>query len=191
VTDHRHIDGGVPPAQAAGTPAAAGGEPAPEPAAVSVEDYELLVRERDEYLDALQRLKAEFENYRKRVERDRQAMADGAVRDLVVHLLPVIDNLERAIEALGQQGHAVGSGVEMVRAQLVAALEARGLDEIPADGLPFDPTVHEAVSSHPTADHPEGTVVHVAAKGYRLADAVVRPARVVVASPPAGEDDAS
>ena len=191
MTDHRHIDGGVPPAQVEGTPAAAGGEPAPEPAAISVEDHELVCAERDQYLDALQRLKAEFENYRKRVERDRQAMADAAVRDLVAQLLPVIDNLERAIEALGQQGEAVGSGVEMVRAQLVAVLEARGLDEIDAHGLPFDPTVHEAVSSHPTTDHPEGTVVHVAAKGYKLEDTVVRPARVVVATAPPEEGDQS
>jgi molecular chaperone GrpE len=185
------MDGGVPPAQPEGTAAGAGGAPAPEPAAVSAEAYELVSAERDQYLDALQRLKAEFENYRKRVERDRRAMATAAVRDLVAQLLPVIDNLERAIEALGHEGRAVSSGVEMVRAQLVGLLESNGLDEIDAHGLPFDPTVHEAVSSHPTADHPEGTVVHVAAKGYKLEDTVVRPARVVVATAPPEEGDQS
>lgn len=143
--------------------------------------------ERDEYLDALQRLKAEFDNYRKRVERDREAQQKAGVRDFVAELLPVIDNLERAVEALGGVGAPIVAGVEMVRGQLTGLLAGRGVEEIAAHAAAFDPEVHEAVAQHPTHDHPEGTVVHVAEKGYRIGDAVIRPAKVVVASRPPSE----
>lgn len=143
-----------------------------------------VVAERDEYLDALQRLKAEFDNYRKRVDRDREAQQRAGVRDLVAELLPVIDNLERAVEALGGAGASIVAGVEMVRGQLTGLLAGRGVQEIAALAAAFDPEVHEAVAQHPTEEHAEGTVVHVAEKGYRIGDTVIRPAKVVVAAPP-------
>ena len=143
-----------------------------------------VVAERDEYLDALQRLKAEFDNYRKRVDRDREAQQAAGVREFVAELLPVIDNLERAVEALGGAGTPIVAGVDMVRGQLTGLLAGRGVQEIAAHAAAFDPEVHEAVAQHPTVEHAEGTVVHVAEKGYRIGDTVIRPAKVVVAAPP-------
>lgn len=155
---------------------------------VAGEDHDKVVAERDEYLDALQRLKAEFDNYRRRVDRDRELQHHAGVRDLVGELLPVIDNLERAIAALGGGGDQIVAGVEMVRGQLAGLLFGRGVEEIQAHRTAFDPTVHEAVAQHPTDEHDEGTVVHVAEKGYRLGQTVLRPAKVVVAArPPVGE----
>ncbi len=160
-----------------------------EPAApdVPVAEHSRVVAERDEYLDSLQRLKAEFDNYRRRVERDRELQHHSGVRDLVGELLPVIDNLERAVAALGGAGNQIVAGVEMVRGQLAGLLTGRGVQEIPAQSAPFDPTIHEAVAQHPTDEHDEGTVVHVAEKGYRLGEAVLRPAKVVVAARPAAD----
>jgi len=154
-------------------------------------DHAKLTAERDQYLDALQRLKAEFDNYRKRVDRDREAQQVSAVRDLVAELLPVIDNLERAIanspdDAATEQ---ILTGVEMVRTQLRGVLSGRGVHEIEADGSVFDPEVHDAVAQHPSDEHDEGTVVHVLERGYRLGETVIRPAKVVVAAPPPGGSD--
>ncbi len=138
--------------------------------------------ERDQYLDALQRLKAEFDNFRKRNDRERQSIATGATREVVRGLLPVMDNLERAVAALGDQGEQIVAGLEMVRGQLAGLLAGHGVEEIPASGEQFDPTVHEAIASTPSPDHPEGTVIEVIEKGYRQADHVLRPTRVVIAS---------
>ncbi len=139
--------------------------------------------ERDEYLDALQRLKAEFDNYRRRSERDRQAAADGAAREVVRGLLPVMDNLERAVAALGGQGEAIVAGVEMVRGQLAGVLAGHGVAEIPAgDEAQFDPNVHEAIAQVPVPGQPAGRIVEVVEKGYTHADFVLRPTKVVVAA---------
>ena len=163
-------------------------EEAPVAAAVPADEHDRVVAERDEYLDALQRLKAEFDNYRRRVDRDREIQQHSGVRDLVGELLPVIDNLERAIVALGGAGDQIVAGVEMVRGQLAGLLTGRGVHEIHAHREPFDPTVHEAVAQHPTDEHDEGTVVHVTEKGYRLGESVLRPAKVVVAARPAASE---
>jgi molecular chaperone GrpE len=140
-----------------------------------------LTAERDEYLDALQRLKAEFDNYRKRNERERQVVALAGVREVVRDLLPVVDNLERAVVALGDEGGQVVAGLEMVRGQLAGLLAGHGVEEIDAQGQPFDPTMHEAIAQVPS-DHPGGTIVEVVEKGYRHVDQVLRPTRVVVAA---------
>ncbi len=163
--------------------------PAPEAGADGPEggDQDDLARvsaERDEYLDQLQRTRADFDNYRKRVERERPLLAEAGVRDLVAELLPVLDDLERALEALvaaGDRGaEGIVAGVDMVKQQLSALLVGRGVEEIPAEGLLFDPNVHEAVQGVPSPAHPEGTVVAVVERGYRMSDSVIRPARVVV-----------
>ena len=166
--------------------------PAPEAGAQGSEgeahdqndDLTRVSAERDEYLHQLQRTRADFDNYRKRVERERPMLAEAGVRDLVGELLPVLDNLERALEALvaaGDQGaQGIVAGVEMVKQQLGALLVGRGVHEIPAEGQAFDPTVHEAVQGVPSQEHPEGTVVAVVERGYRMSDTVIRPARVVV-----------
>ncbi len=152
---------------------------------VDADTYATVLAERDQYLDALQRLKAEFDNYRKRVDRDREAQHLAGVRQLCGDLLPVVDNLERALASA--QGAEVGQivvGVEMVRGQLASLLGGRGVEEIAAHSALFDPNVHEAVAQHPSDEHDEGTVVHVLEKGYRIGDTVIRPAKVVVAAPP-------
>jgi molecular chaperone GrpE len=160
-------------------------EQAPAPAEQNgSEELARAEAERDEYLDALQRLKAEFENYRRRTERDRLAVVEAAQREVVRGLLPVMDNLERAVAALGDQGAEIVAGLEMVRGQLAALLTGHGVEEIAAHGEAFDPNVHEAVAQVPSAEHPDGAVVEVIEKGYRVSDHVLRPSRVVVASVP-------
>ena len=157
-------------------------EPAPAPTGGESAADEV-TRQRDEYLDALQRTKAEFDNYRKRAERDRQAAAAGAAREVVRSLLPIIDNLERAVAALGDQGEAIVAGVDMVRNQLVTTLAGHGVAEIPAAiDTAFDPNLHEAIAQIPAPDHPAGSIVEVVEKGYVHAEIVLRPTKVVVAA---------
>lgn len=140
-----------------------------------------VAKERDEYLDALQRLKAEFDNYRKRVARDQQELAARAHERLVVQLVPVLDDLERALEAAAQHEEAtLEEGVALVHRALADALAREGLAEIATDGQ-FDPHTQEALLKQPSqAD--EGTVIQVLQKGYTLGDRVLRPARVIISA---------
>jgi molecular chaperone GrpE len=132
-------------------------------------------------LDDLRRLAAEFDNYRKRVARDQEAFAQRAAEGLVKELLPVLDDLERALEAAEQhQEAALEDGVRLVHRSLVDALRRQGLTEIATDG-PFDPHVHEALLSQPS-EAPEGDVIQVLQKGFELGERVLRPARVVVSA---------
>ena len=145
------------------------------------ERIEALERERDEYLDTLQRLKADFDNYRKRSEREQSDRAASASARLVKELLPVLDDLERALEAASQHEEAkLEEGVRLVHRSLLGLLAREGLAEIETHG-PFDPNVHEALLAQPAEDAKPGSVLQVLQKGYRLGDRVLRPARVVVA----------
>lgn len=148
----------------------------------SLEDrLQALEAERDEYLNDLQRVAAEFENYRKRAAREQADFATRAAERLVKELLPVLDDLERALEAAAAHEEAkLEEGVQLVQRALAAALKREGLVEIAADG-PFDPHVHEALLSRLVEDAEPGTVLAVLQKGYRLGDRVLRPARVIVA----------
>src|SRR6266516_1663926 len=147
----------------------------------TVPDVAELVRERDEYLDSLQRLKAEFDNFRKRSERDQRQRAALAGERLVKELLPVLDDLERALEAANEHEEAkLEDGVRLVHRSLADALAREGLKEIATDGR-FDPHTQEALLSQPS-EADEGAVIQVLQKGYRLGDRVLRPARVVVAA---------
>jgi molecular chaperone GrpE len=150
------------------------------------EQVAALETERDEHLNDLKRVAAEFENYRKRVLRDQESLVARAHERLVRELLPVLDDLERALAAAEEHEEAkLEEGVRLVHRELAAALEREGLAEIETNGV-FDPHVHEALLSKPS-DADEGSVLEVAQKGYRLGDRVLRPARVVVAAP--REDD--
>jgi molecular chaperone GrpE len=136
----------------------------------------------EEHLDDLKRLAAEFDNYRKRAARDQQQLVARAHERLVKELLPVLDDLERALEAAEQHEEAkLEEGVGLVHRALEAALEREGLAEVETDGK-FDPHVHEALLSQPS-EAEEGSVIEVLQKGYKLGDRVLRPARVVVAAP--------
>jgi molecular chaperone GrpE len=143
-----------------------------------------LAAQRDKYLELAQRTQADFENYRKRAARDAASAGERAKAGLVRELLPVLDNLERALDtAVHDDGEAspVVEGVRLVRADLVGVLERSGVEAFDPSGEAFDPTVHEALSTRPAEDgvHP-GVVVDVVEKGYRLNDTVLRPARVIV-----------
>jgi molecular chaperone GrpE len=136
---------------------------------------------RVEYLHDLKRLAADFENYRKRVVRDQEALVARAHERLVKDLLPVLDDLERALVAAAEHEEAkLEEGVRLVHRELQSVLAREGLAEIETNGR-FDPHVHEALLAQPS-DREEGSVIEVAQKGYRLGDRVLRPARVVVAA---------
>ena len=142
--------------------------------------------QRDEYLDDLRRVAADFENFRKRAARDQENLVARAHERLVKELLPVLDDLERALEAAAEHEEAkLEEGVRLVGRQLRQTLEKEGLEEIETDGH-FDPHVHEALLSQPS-EAEDGAVIQVLQKGYRLGDRVLRPARVVVSQ---GTEDA-
>jgi molecular chaperone GrpE len=137
--------------------------------------------ERDEYLELAQRVKADFENYRKRALRDQERLVAHAHERLVRELLPILDDLERALEAAERHEEAaLVDGVKLVQKSLRKALEKEGLAEIETEGT-FDPHVHEAMLTQPGNGAESGSVIEVVQRGYRLGDKVVRPARVIVA----------
>jgi len=167
------------------------------------QELEAVTAERDERLSDLQRVAADFDNYRKRALRDQESLVARAHERLVKELLPVLDDLERALEAATQHGSRSGTGkagafandrlrqayaeeakleegVRLVHRNLAEALVREGLCEIETNGR-FDPHVHEALLSQPS-EAEEGSVVDVVQKGYRLGDRVLRPARVVVSA---------
>ena len=147
-----------------------------------VDEVAALRKERNELVDTLQRVQAEFDNFRKRAARDQQNLVARAHERLVKELLPVLDDLERALEAAEAHEEAkLEEGVALVTRSFADVLRREGLEEVPTDGK-FDPHVHEALLSQPS-EAEEGSVIEVLQKGYRLGDRVLRPARVVVAGP--------
>ena len=142
-----------------------------------------LAAERDKYLELAQRTQADFENYRKRAAKEAAAAGSRAKAGLVRELLPVLDNLERALQLAGNgggNGDAFVEGVRLVHADLIGVLQRSGVESFDPSGEPFDPTLHEALSTRPEDGAHPGTVVEVVEKGYRLNDTILRPARVVV-----------
>lgn len=148
-----------------------------EELAAVAEELEATRRERDDYLDGMRRMKAEFDNSRKRLEREKVRMLEAASEGLIRDLLPVLDNLDRALESEGD----IRDGVRATRDQLVALLGQQGLTPIVSDGQSFDPNVHEAVMGQPSEEHEEGTVLQTFERGYVLNGKPIRPAKVVVA----------
>jgi molecular chaperone GrpE len=148
-----------------------------EEALVPLAEFEAVSAERDQYLDSLRRLKAEFDNSRKRQERERTRILESASEKLVQELLPVLDNLDRALESEGD----IREGVVATRGQLAEVLANEGLLPVASDGQPFDPNVHEAVMGQPSDEHEEGTVLQTFQRGYLLNGRAIRPAKVVVA----------
>jgi molecular chaperone GrpE len=141
------------------------------------DELESAREERDAYLDSMRRMKAELENSRKRQERERARLVQLASERLVRELLPVLDNLERALEVEGD----IREGVRATREQLFAALEREGLAPVASDGESFDPAIHEAVMGQPSDEHEEDTVIMTLERGYVLNGKPIRPAKVVVA----------
>jgi molecular chaperone GrpE len=141
--------------------------------------------ERDQYLDLAQRTRAEFENYQKRNQREREQERQYWAKEFVLDILPVLDNLERATAAAAQAGEKgpLVQGVAMVHQQFLDLLKRYGVSRIEAEGQPFDANRHQALVQQPTADKPANTVLHVVEQGYLHHDRVLRPAKVVVAQP--------
>lgn len=139
--------------------------------------------ERDRFYDLLLRKTAEFDNYRKRVERERQSWTEGAVGDVITDLLPVIDDLERAlsIEASAEQADAYRKGVELIHKRLLDTLKRRGVTLVESIGQPFDPHRHQAVTYEPADGKADGDIIEEYARGYLLGDRLLRPAMVKVA----------
>jgi len=141
-----------------------------------------LRRERDDMRDRWLRKTAEFDNYRKRIERERREQSDQAVVDLLEALLLVVDDFDRAlmVEA-GPEAEAYRKGVELIHAKLHDVLKKRGVRPIEALGADFDPNVHQAVMHEVSPDHRDGEVIAELRKGYMLGDRLLRPAMVKVA----------
>jgi molecular chaperone GrpE len=139
-------------------------------------------RERDEYLDLARRAQADFENYRKRAAREAAASGERAKSGLVRELLPVVDNLERALASAQKGEQHLAEGVRLVHSALIAVLERNGVEQFDPRGDRFDPGEHEALSMREQDGAESGVVLDVVEKGYRSNGSILRPARVVVSS---------
>ena len=157
---------------AAPAPPAAEAEPVPDPAI-----------ERDEFRDLLLRKQAEFDNYKKRVERDRAKANRQAERTLMVALLPLLDDFERALGAAAEESgtDAYRAGIELIHRQLLEILRKRGVSPIDTAGARFDPNLHEAVAYHASEGHDDGDVIDEVRRGYLFDEELLRAAMVRVA----------
>jgi len=146
-------------------------------------DGSRLELERDELKDRLLRKTAEFDNYRKRIDRERQSLSDAIAAGVLEELLPLVDDLERAlnVEAAGEGAEAYRRGVELILRQLEEILRKRGVTPIEALGADFDPHYHQAVLYEPAEGHREGEVIEEFRRGYLLGDRLLRPSMVKVA----------
>jgi len=152
----------------------------PPQADAQVDPVEELRRERDALQDRLLRTAAEFDNYRKRMERERRELADHVKADVLADVLPIVDNFERAMQA-GGETEALRKGVELIHKQMLDFLRSRGITPIDALGADFDPNFHQAVIHEASDAHREGEVMEELQRGYVLGDRLLRPAMVKVA----------
>ena len=151
-------------------------------AATEPDALDALRREKEALQDRLLRTAAEFDNYRKRVDRERRELSEYAGADILTDLLPIIDDLDRALQApAGSDAEAYRRGVELIQKQMADLLRKRGVKQIEAVGTQFDPRYHEAVMNEVSADHREGEVMAELRRGYTLGDRLLRPAVVKVA----------
>ena len=151
----------------------------PEAAGEPEDELSVALRERQEYLALAQRTQADFENYRKRAAKEAAAAGQRAKSGLVGELLPVIDNLERALDSAGE-GEELADGVRLVHSELIAVLGRNGIEQFNPAGEKFDPSFHEALSTREQDGADPGVIIDVVEKGYSLNGTVLRPARVVV-----------
>ena len=150
---------------------------------VAPEPLEALRKERDALQDRLLRTAAEFDNFRKRIDRERRDLADFAAADLLTDILPVVDDLERAlqVQAAGDT-ESYRKGVELIHRQLLDILRRRGVKPMEVVGADFDPRFHQAVSQEASRKHREGEIIEEMRRGYLLNDKLLRPAMVKVAT---------
>lgn len=169
----------------------AGGEQALQAAVITPEEAEALRNElsqwqakANEYLEGWQRTRADFSNFKKRVERDQAQVYQNAAANVILKFLEVLDDLERALKNRPQQGDgaAWADGIELIYRKFSAILEAEGVTPIEAEGQTFDPLLHEAVTREENTGLESGQIIEVVKQGYRLGERVLRPAQVRVAS---------
>lgn len=166
--------------EATETKEATGSEEAPE--VEEVDELTLLKQQLEEEQDRTVRLRADFENYKRRVQKDKEADYKYRAQSLLNDLLPVLDNLERAlaVEATSEEAISLTKGVDMVYRSLVAAVEKEGLESVESEGKPFDPNLHHAVMQEKDDTQDSGIVLQELQKGYKLKDRILRPAMVKV-----------
>ncbi len=210
MTDHKHKrhekdqDQNPEPATPAGEqPESQGSQPAPQgnenspdqlPSvpmiAISIDEYSAMQAEKEkaekeckDYLDGWQRERAEFQNYRRRVERDQAQDKLNITGQVIKKYLPILDDMERALKSRPAQGEgaAWSEGVELIYRKLQTILENEGVERIPAESQLFDPTMHEALTHEESPDHESGQVIEVIQQGYKIGDRILRPALVRVA----------
>jgi molecular chaperone GrpE len=175
------------PAEEGAEEAPGSDEPRQDPIAQLQAQIDALAAEKASLYDKLLRRQAEFENYRKRVERERGELYQHGRDDVLLQFLPVVDNFERALSSLETSegdAEALRHGVELIHKQFKDALSKFGLEAVEAVGQTFDPHVHEAVTTEVTDKHKENTVIQEFQRGYRIGDRLLRPAKVKVASSP-------
>lgn len=180
--------GGNPPVSqetggaATGEQPASSEEPSDTPADTPADPLAAAIAERDEYLDLARRTQADLENLRKRAARERGELRAKTIADVIRDLLPVVDNIDRALQAAegGENSEALLQGIKMVHVELHGYLDRLGLKAIETDGAKFDPALHEAIASVPVDGVEAGQIHEVHQKGFQLDEIVVRPARVVV-----------
>ena len=185
--DHDHDDLHAQPGQPVGAQSPVGEEQDELPRERALEELiRLLTLEKDQINEQLLRTMADLQNFRKRVEQEKQQLRQFATEQLVYDLLPVLDNFERTLMAIhkGATVESVHDGINAVERQLRSVLETRNVSRIAAFGQPFDPSQHEAIGTVETAEHPEGTVIEEVEPGYRMGEKIVRPVRVRVARRP-------
>ncbi len=198
VIDASELEDDLPDPPAIDKPAAKKSQP-PNGASRAVEEHgglavadfqdqiDALTRDKNSLYDQLLRRQAEFENFRKRTERDRIETYNRARADIIMELLPVIDNFDRALSSLetsSEDAAGLRHGVELIHKQFKDILTKLGLEPVEAVGCPFDPHVHEAVATESTDQHEENTIIAEFERGYKLGDKLLRPAKVKVASTP-------
>jgi molecular chaperone GrpE len=159
------------------------GEAGAPSAEATPDPIETLRKERDALQDRLLRSAAEFDNYRKRIERERREHADHAAADLLTDILPIIDDLERALHAqAGSDAEAYRKGVELIHRQMLDVLRRRGVKPLEVAGVDFDPRFHQSVASEASDAHREGEVIEELRRGYMLGERLLRAAMVKVAT---------
>lgn len=152
------------------------------PGAAGDDEVRALRQERDELQDRLLRSAAEFDNYRKRTDRERRELSDAVSADVISDLLPVLDDMERALAVADDaQSGTMRTGLELIHKQLLEALRRRGAEPFESVGQDFDPSWHEALSTEPAGNHRDGEIVQEIRRGYRIGSRLIRPALVKVA----------
>ena len=190
MSDHRYddpdsasaVDASAGDETAADQAEAAAGAPAVDQADAALDEVR---RERDALQDRLLRTAAEFDNYRKRMDRERRELSEYATSDVLLDILPIVDNFERALQSpTGADVEAFRRGIELIHKQMLDLLRKRGVTPIDALGADFDPNVHQAVVQEPSDEYREGEVMQEFQRGYKLGDRLLRAAMVKVAKRP-------